>query len=158
MATLFSTINDLFYKRVLKDPDFFQYTNVLESEVLELMETSAYDYMIESISTIKLYSEPTVDFDDYNDVQFNFDMTKTELQIIVNLMFEKFLSRDRAKLKIYNKYFTTQEVNLFSPAAERDSFIKMLNSLEEKNKAEIKSYNSRDRLTGNIKSYNGVVI
>ena len=159
MATSFDTVYDLFFKRVINDPDFFQYTNVPEAEVLALMETNAFDYMIESISTIKLNSEPEVDFDDYDTgtEEFNFYMTKTELQLMAGLMFEKFLSRDRAKLRIYNKYFTTNEINMFSPAEERRTFISMLTGLETINVRLLKSYNSRDRLTGSLKSYSGVV-
>lgn len=159
MATEFETIYNLFYKRVLEDPDFLMYKNTTEAEVLEIIKTKAFDYMIESIATIFEYSnpEPQIDFNDYDETleQFNFDLTKSELQMIVNLMFEKFLSRDRAKLKIYNKYFSTNEVKMFSPANERNSFEAMLEYVEKKNIRAIRSYNSRDRETGVLKSYGG---
>lgn len=159
MATSFDTIYDVFFKRVIKDPDFFQYTNVPDAEVEALIKTNAFDYMIESIATILEYSTPDVDFNDYDDVteEFSFDMTKSEIQMLANLMFEKFLSRDRAKLRIYNKYFTTNEVNMFSPANERKTFEDMLNNVERKNIKAIKSYNSRDRLTNLFKSYGDAV-
>ena len=155
MATTFAEVNDIFFKRVIRDPDFFQYNNVPNSEVEELLNVNAFDYMIESISTILEYSEPIVDFNDYNTTseEFNFDLTKSEFQMFANLMFEKFLSRDRAMLKIYNKYFTTNEVKLFSPAEERRTFENMLESIEVKNIRAIRSYNSRDRLTGKLKTY-----
>lgn len=150
--TLFDTVYDLFFKRVVNDPDFFQYTNVPQSEALELCKINAFDYMIESISTINENCTPTVNFNDYDILlsQFNFDMTNSEMQMLVNLMFEKFLSRDMAKLKIYNKFFTNSEVALFSPANERKTFMEMLDGLILKNIKAIKSYGSRDRLTGEL--------
>lgn len=153
MATSFDTVYDIFFKRVVNDPDFFQYTNVPDAEVEALMKTNAFDYMIESIATILEYSTPDVDFNDYDDVieQFNFDLTRNEIQMLANLMFEKFLSRDRASLRIYSKYFTTNEIKLFSPANERNSFEGMLEYVEHKNIKAIKSYNSRDRLTNLFK-------
>ena len=159
MATQFETLYDIFYKRVVGDSDFFRFKNVPDSEVEGLIKTKAFDYMTESIATIFEHSnpEPQIDFNNYDEVleQFNFDLTKSELQLMANLMFEKFLSRDRAKLKIYEKYFTTNEINMFSPAQERTSFEKMLEHLERKNVKAILSYNSRDRETGALKSYGG---
>lgn len=159
MATTFDTVYDIFFKRVINDPDFFEYKNVPDAEVEELMKTNAFDYMIESISTILEYSAPAVDFNDYDEVleTFNFDLTKNEIQMLANLMFEKFLSRDRAKLKIYNAYFTSGEVKLFSRANDRTSFENMLEHLEGKNIKAIKSYGSKDRETGLYKSYNGAL-
>lgn len=155
--TLFDTVYDLFFKRVVNDPDFFQYTNVPPTDALELCKINAFDYMIESISTINENCTPDVDFTDYDTLlqQFNFDMTNSEMQMLVNLMFEKFLSRDIAKLKIYNKFFTNSEVALFSPANERKTFMEMLNGLIDRNIRAIKSYGSRDRLTNKLKSYSG---
>lgn len=160
MVTLFNDIYDLFFKRVLEDSDFFSYTNVPEIEVVTLIEARAFDYMIESISTILEYSAPEVDFNGYDTTteEFDFEMTKSELQMLVNLMFEKFLSRDQAKLKIYNKFFTTNEINMFSPAQDRKTFVEMLSNIENKNIRAVKSYGSRDRITNALKSYSGVTI
>lgn len=140
-------------------PDFFGYTNVPDAEVLELMETNAFNYMIESISMIETYAEPEVDFNDYNTTtdEFNFELTKKEIQMLTNLMVQQHLYRDIMKLKIYNSYFTTQEVRIFSPANDRKTFVDMFRDIEDRNIKEIKSYNSRDRLTGSLKSYSGVV-
>lgn len=156
MNTKFDEIYDLFFKRVINDPDFFGYKNVPDADVIELMETNAFDYMIESISTIYEYCTPEVDFNDYdlNILEFNFEMSKTELQILVNIMFEKYLSRDYAKLKIYNAYFTTNEVNMFSPAQERKTFVDMLEKIKMKNVSALKSYASRDRITNALVSFN----
>ena len=160
MATSFDVVNDLFFKRVINDPDFFEYYGVPDAEVEELMNTNAFDYMIDSIGTIKLNTNPEVDFDDYDENTrfFGFDFTKTELQIFADLMFEKFLYRDVAKLKIYNKHFTSQEIKLFSPAEDRRTFMAMYDKVERKNIRRMRSYNSRDRLTGELKSYSTAVV
>jgi len=77
--------------------------------------------------------------------------------MLTNLMVQQHLYRDIMKLKIYNSYFTTQEVRIFSPANDRKTFVDMFRDIEDRNIKEIKSYNSRDRLTGSLKSYSGVV-
>lgn len=156
MATSFDSINDVFFMRVINDPDFFGYKNVPDAEVISLMETNALDYMLESIATIYEYSTPTVDFNDYDIVlkEFGFDLTNNEIQMVANLMFEKFLTRDYAKIKIYNKYFTTNEINMFSPAQERKTFVDMLEKIKLKNISALKSYASRDRLTNALISFN----
>ena len=156
LATSFDSIYDIFFKRVINDPDFFGYKNVPDEDVLELMKTNAFDYMIESISTVYEFCTPTVDFNDYDidAEEFGFDFTKTEIQIFANLMFEKFLSRDYAKLKIYQKHFTQNEVKMFSPAQERKTFVEMLDKIIYKNVSALKSYGSRDRITNELVSYN----
>jgi len=155
--TTFDTVNDIFFKRVQKDSDFFEYTNVTEAEALELAKINAFDYMIDGVATILEHSAPDVDFNDYDEVlsRFNFDMTNSEIQMLVGLMFEKFLMRDIAQLKIYSKHFTTNEIKLFSPAEERKTFISMVNGVIAKNVRTIKSHDSRDRLTNQWKSYSG---
>jgi len=156
LATSFDSIYDIFFKRVINDPDFFGYTNVPDVETLELMKANAFDYMIESISTVYEFCTPTVDFNDYDTVveEFGFDFTKTEIQIFANLMFEKFLSRDYAKLKIFEKHFTQNEIKMFSPAQERKTFVDMLSKITQRNISTLKSYGSRDRITNALLSYN----
>lgn len=158
MVTSFETIYDIFYKRVVNDPDFFYFLNVTEAEAEELIKEKAFDYMIESIATILEYATPDIDFNDYNETteEFSCELTKQEIQMIVNLMFEKYLERDLAKLRIYNKYFTTNEVKIFSPANERETFVDMYDGIKKKNIKAIRSYNSRDRLTNELKHSGGV--
>jgi len=158
MATSFETIYDLFYKRVLNDPDFFSYLNVEDTEAEEIMKIKSLDYLKESISTILEYATPTIDFNDYDETteEFAEDLTNQEIQMIVNLMFEKYLSRSISKINIYNKFFTTNEVSLFSPANDRKTFMDMFEYLVNKNIRAIRSYNCRDRLTNEVRTFGGV--
>ena len=149
--TLFETVYDVFFKRVLEDPDFFEYTNVPEFEVDILIRVKAFEYLDESISKIYEITSPQIDLDDWDTSDpplfFNEDLTRKEIQMFANLMFEMFLSRDLAKLKIYNKFFTTNEINTFSPAQDRKTFVEMYDLLVKDNEQTIKRYGSRDRLT-----------
>lgn len=157
MGTTFDYIYNKFYIKIVESEDFYMYQNVTDVEVEALIKEKAFDYMTESIATILEYSSPDVDFNDYDESleTFGFEMTKSEIQMLTNLMVEKHISRDLLKIKIYNKHFTTSEINLFSQANERKTFVDMLKNIQKKNIRAIRAYDSRDRLTNALKSYSG---
>ena len=94
------------------------------------------------------------DFNDYDDMleTVTLDCTKTEIDIIANLMFEMYLFRDIAKLKSYETSFTPKDLTVFSSSESRKSFMSMYNEIVSKNINMIDAYNSRDRLTGKRKT------
>lgn len=161
MATTLDDVFDVFYKKMVGNPQFFSYRNVSDVEALELMEENATAYMQESIALIYDHSNNLqVDFYDYdlNTEEFGFDMTRKEIDLVTDIMVQMHLSRDLVKLRVYEHYFTTNEINTFSGANERRTFVDMYNDIESKNIRKIKSYSSRDRLTNNLKAYSEVSV
>ena len=172
-TTDFSVVNVIFYDKIQKDADFFMYNNVSVEEALEIAENRAEGYLIESISKLVLSCTPTVDFTDFDlavtsgtppvttPAHFNFELTFIEIDILANLMYEKYLDKDMVLLKALANNLSPKDLNVFSPANERKTFLEMLTFIKKENMKMIKNYSSRDRLTGALKqidyaSYNEV--
>lgn len=153
MSTLFSDIYQLFFDEIQKDPDFFKYNNVDPEEALEIATSMSKGYLIESISKLILSCIPDIDFTDFDkDTEtFEPDLTFIEKDLLAKLMFEKFIDKDMVKLKVFQTNLSPKDLNVFSPANERKTFIDMLKFIKKENIKLIKSYSSKDRITGKLK-------
>ena len=60
----------------------------------------------------------------------NYDLTYVELDMIASMMYEKYLFREFSKLKTQANRFTTKDLNVFSPANERNSFSAMFKEIQ----------------------------
>jgi len=69
-------------------------------------------------------------------------------------MYLLLLQESRNKLKILGLTFKSTELNLFSPASDRDSYEKMLKTISDDVESSIQSYLNRDRLTHKLKNPN----
>ena len=177
MPTNFSDVNQLFFDKIQKDADFFMYNNVNIEEALEIAESRAEGYLIESIAKLVLSCTPTINFTDFDlavstttgtppvtttiPAHFNPDLTFIEMDILTNLQYEKYLDKDTVLLKALANNLSPKDMNVFSPANERKTFLEMLTFIKKENMKMIKQYTSRDRLTGALKqidyaSYNEV--
>lgn len=173
MSTEFSDINELFFDKIQKDADFFMYNNVDPEEALEIAESRAEGYLIESVSKLVLSCTPTIDFTDFDldtttgtpptlvPAHFNPTLTFIEMDILANLQYEMYLDKDMVLLKSLANHLSPKDMNVFSPANERRTFTDMLKFLKNENMKMIKKYASRDRLTGALRqidyaSYNEV--
>ena len=114
-------------------------------------------YLKEALSYLSLNCTPDkcgvdfIDFDDENEV-INEDFKYNELNIIANIMYERYLFREFSKLKAQANRFTTKDFNVFSPANERASFQSMYERIKNDNEVLIDHYMSIDRKTGHIKT------
>lgn len=154
MSTPFEVLYEAFFDRIEKDASFFQYNNMSVEEALSLAKKRAKKYLFEAISQLQLMCSPDgIDFNDYDEVLevFNNELTRTEIDIIADLMFEKYLEKDFATLTAMKQKFSPTDLRVFSPAAERQSFIQMFEYIRNKNLKTIDNYKSRDRLTGKRK-------
>lgn len=153
MSTAYSVFYNKFFYKIEKDKDFFNYYRLSSDEAMILARERSKNYLKESLAKLTLESTNDVDFNDYDDIleTVNIDCTNTEQDIIANLMFEMYLSRDIAKLNVFAVSFTPTDLKVFSPAEERKSFVNMYDSVVLKNTNMIDAYNSRDRLTGKRK-------
>ena len=156
MSTPYSDFYDRFFKKIEEDEEFFNYYNLTVDESIALAKERAKTYLQEALAKLTLDSTNDVNFDDYDDMleTVTLDCTKTEIDIIANLMFEMYMFRDFAKLKSLEVNFTPSDLRVFSPSESRKSFLSMYNDIVIKNINMIDAYNSRDRLTGKRKTIN----
>lgn len=109
-----------------------------------------------------LKSKCTLDFqfqfnDESNEVIISpetISLTIDEIDILANLMKEIYYQRDLSKLKAFKIKFSPSDLNSFSPAEERRTFVNMCAFIKNNNEVLIDNYASRDRLTGKLKSIN----
>jgi hypothetical protein len=153
LSTSFESVYEPFFKRIENDKDFFIYYNMTLAEALELAKQRAKNILIESISELMFKGHNLgVDFSDYDTTldTFNIDLTNNEKNLIVQLMFERYLDRDVVKLKAMKVRFTPSDLNSFSPAQERSSFMNMYDYICNQSSTMIDNYESRDRVTGKL--------
>ena len=95
----FEKLYEAFFDKIEKDKDFFSYNNVIVEDALKIAKMRSKRYLIEALSTISLKCTPDkcgknfVDFDEYQEI-LNYDLTYTELDIVVSMMYEKYLFRE----------------------------------------------------------------
>lgn len=155
MSTSYDKFYSVFFDKVEKNTEFFNYYNLTDEESLSLAKQRAKVYLKEAIAKLTLKCTPDVDFRDYDDTLevINVDATNGEIDLIANLMFEMFLTKDIAKLTAFSPYFTASELKtVLSPANERTSFMSMLEEVKKDNIDAIDGYQSKDRLTGKLKT------
>lgn len=153
MSTPFANIYTKFFDKVEKDDQFFNYYNILKGESMAIAIERSKSFLEESVTDLMLKCTPDIDFNDYDDVlcEFKEDLVKNEINILACLMFEKYVSRDIATLKVFEINFTPTDLQTFSPANERKSFMQMYKELQDANNLMINNYISRDRITGKKK-------
>lgn len=150
----FETLYLAFFDKIEKDKDFFHYNNVTIAYALDVAKMRSKRYLKEALSTISLKCTPDkcgknfIDFDEKNEV-LNYDLLYTEIDMIASVMYEKYLFREFSKLKAQANRFTTKDLNVFSPANERNSFSAMYQMIRQENEIMIDAYNSIDHSTGN---------
>jgi hypothetical protein len=150
MSTLFEPIRNKFYRRIENDKDFFKYYNISTAEAIQLAETRANGYLVEAVEKLTDNCTPDVDFFDYDELleQFNIDLTRKELGLLADLMYEVYFDRDLVLLKAFKITMTPSDLNQFSPASERKTFTEMVDWIKQDNITKIDHYKSVDRLTG----------
>jgi len=153
-STEFDTIKDKFYNRIEKDEKFFNYYNLSLEEATELAESRATNYLLEALDELSMQGNFEVDFSDYDEdmEEVNFEMTKTEIKLIVEMMFLAYMRRDEAKLHAMELNFTPSDLTVFSPANERTSYRNFIAQLQNKVDVMIDNYKYRDRKTGVFKT------
>jgi hypothetical protein len=153
MSTLFEPIRNKFYRRIENDKDFFKYYNISTEEAIQLAENRANGYLIEAVERLTDNCTPDINFFDYDEIleQFNIDLTKKELGLLADLMYEVYFDRDLVLLKAFRIAMTPSDINQFSPAPERKTFTEMVNGIKLENLTKIDHYESVDRLTGKPK-------
>lgn len=152
MNTTYDEIITLFCFKMKNDPDFFYYNNISNKEATELTKEICLQYLDEAIVILLLNCEPDIDFNNRDDKEFHFEMTLIEKRLLINLMYEAYLKEGFNRLKSFEQWYTTKELNTFSPANERTSFLKTYSYIQVHNYEMIRNYSSKDRKTGKLKT------
>lgn len=149
--TAFSEIYDKFYELVETDSNFFQYFDLSENEVRNLVHDSAKSYLMESLSVIFRNIEPeeNFSFDDYDSEleEFNSDLTYDEIDMLAHLMLEQHFKREFGKLKAFSAQDLPTSLQVFSPANERASIRALVKDIHEENMTMLDNYMAKDRST-----------
>jgi len=164
--TAFSDVINAFYHYIEKDVDFFQYFELDEDECMEVAGQRAGVLLEEAISYLcrKLIIENVfshteiVHSEDWEDGQgeedsdaymaFTETLTNTEISLLVKAMFLMYLQRDLTVLRTFHGVMTSSDLNMYSPANERKTFVAMVQQYETDLKVEISEYQMVDRTTG----------
>lgn len=151
--TDFSTILNRFYNRIEKDEKFFNYYNVDVNEAIQIATQRATNYLIESLDDLSMVGNLQVNFSDYDEeIQaINFKLLPKEINLIVEMMFLKYMKRDEALLHAMEINFTPSDLSVFSPANERNSYRNFIRELTDAVDIKIDDYKNRDRFTNALK-------
>lgn len=152
--TDFNIILNKFYDRIEKDEDFFNYYNVKVSEAISIATRRSMNYLIESLDDLSSVGNLQVDFSDYDSeiMEINFKLLPKEINIIVDMMFLKYMRRDEALLHAMEINFTPSDLTVFSPANERTSYRNFIKQLSDDLDIRIDDYKNRERLTGTLRN------
>lgn len=153
--TSFDTILEIFYNRIEKDEKFFNYYNVDINDAKIIATQRATNYLIESLNDLSSLSNIEVDFSDYDEEirSINFKLVPKEINLLVEMMFLKYMKRDEALLHAMELNFTPSDLNVFSPANERTSYRNFINELSHNVDTKIDDYKNRDRNTNALKQF-----
>lgn len=152
-TTDFSTILNRFYNRIEKDEKFFNYYNIDVNEAIQIATQRATNYLIESLDDLSMVGNLQVDFSDYDEEiqEINFKLLPKEINLIVEMMFLKYMKRDEALLHAMEINFTPSDLSVFSPANERTSYRNFIRELTDSIEIKIDDYKNRDRFTNALK-------
>jgi hypothetical protein len=147
MPTPFDTINDIFFSKIEEDSNFFDYYNLTAEQSEQLASDRADMYLKEAAARLVLETNGDINFCDYDTTMrtFNFDASNTEKELLASLQFEAYLERSYSKLNALDRSYAPSDLQVFSPANDRRTFINMYNDVKEENIAKIDKYNAKDR-------------
>lgn len=147
-----TSCNDIierFYRYIENDADFFEYFDLDEEQCMEVAHQRSSVLLIEAASYLctkigvgsVFYTTP--EFDGIIE-----DLTPVEMDLIVKAMFLCYLKRDLSTLRTFQGVLTSSDLNIYSPANERKTFVDMVSNFENELKISITEYCMIDRTTG----------
>ena len=150
--TLFEDIYKLFFDKIVQDIDFFEY-GTTEEEALDIAKKRSKAYLIKAIDKLVNQCNVDINFYDKDDTLeiFNPDLVPKEKTIFCDLMYEIYYEQDLIKLRLFEEYFSQKDLKRFDPNAQKKIYLETLNIIKVENIKQIKNYESRDRITGQLK-------
>ena len=147
-GTAFSEIIQAFYHYIEQDVDFFSYFELNEEESMEVAGQRAEVLLKEATSYLCNILVVENVFSTVEDDAFAEKLTSVEINLLVKAMFLCYLNRDLTTLRTFHGVMTSSDLNMYSPANERKTFIDMVEKFEDELRIEISEYQMRDRTTG----------
>ena len=151
--TPYSNITKRFERKIKKDKEYFCYGDVTEDELVKIIRKRSKDLLIDSLDEfilqISIQQKNNVDFENRDDEleEFNFKLSASEEDIISDLMVVKYFDEELIKLKAMQKYLG-KDIKVFSPSAERKTFLEMVDYKHKQFDKKMSNYNSINRNTG----------
>lgn len=150
--TAFEDVTSAFFHYIENDVDFFNYFELDEDECMEVAEQRAGVLLKEATSYLsrKMVVGNVFSTIDSNEESFSETLTDLEINLLVKVMFLIYLQRDLTTLRTFHGVMTSSDLNLYSPANERKTFVDMVQKYEADLKVEISEYQMCDRDTGSF--------
>lgn len=146
--TTFEDVINAFYHYIENDVDFFNYFELDEDECMEVagqranvLLQEAASYLCNILVVDNVYSKT-------EDDAFTEMLTSVEINLLVKAMFLMYLNRDLTTLRTFHGVMTSSDLNMYSPANERKTFVDMVEKYENDLKIAVSEYQMRDRITG----------
>ena len=155
--TAFTIVINAFYHYIENDVDFFNYFELDEEECMEvagqraevlLKEATSYLNRKMVIENVFSKTEEVTPEEGESYMAFTETLTDAEINLLVKAMFLMYLQRDLTMLRTFHGVMTSSDLNMYSPANERKTFVSMVQEYENALKVEITEYQMYDRKTG----------
>lgn len=152
-VTPYSNIIKRFERKIKKDKEYFCYSNITEDELIKIISKRSKELLIDSLDEfilqISIQQKKNVNFENRDDEleEFNFKLSASEEDIISDLMVVKYFDEELIKLKAMQKYLG-DGIKVFSPNAERKTFLEMVDYKHKQFDKKMSNYNSINRETG----------
>lgn len=148
--TAFEDVINAFYHYIENDVDFFNYFDIDEDECMEVAGQRAEVLLIEATSYLsrKMVFESVFSKYEADSKEFDETLNLAEINLLVKAMFLMYLQRDLTMLRTFHGVMTSSDLNMYSPANERKTFVDMVQKYELDLQVEITEYQMRDRNTG----------
>ena len=160
--TLFTDVIASFYHYIENDVDFFNYFELDEDECMEvagqraevlLVEAASYisrKMVVENVFSKTQKIEVGVAPDTEEVMAFTETLNDMEINLLVHAMFLTYLYRDLTMLRTFHGVLSSSDLNMFSPANERKTYVAMVQQYEDTLKVEISEYQMYDRESGSF--------
>ena len=149
--TPYSNVTNRFERKIKEYKEFFTYDTTTDEEFLEIINRRELDLLDDAVSELQgmISIAQNVDLLDKDDTtqEFNFDVTKTEQDLISDYMITKMFDEGIVRLKQYQKYFG-DDIKMPNSNTERTTYLKVAEYQRTQVEKKVTRYNSRDRLTG----------
>ena len=146
--TAFEDVKQAFYHYIENDVDFFHYFELDEEECMEVAGQRAEVLLKEATSYLSRKMVVENVFSKQEGEYFTETLNDSEINLLVKAMFLTYLQRDLTMLRTFHGVMTSSDLNLYSPANERKTFVAMVQQYEDNLKIEISDYQMTDRTTG----------
>lgn len=151
--TKFEVVTTRFLDKIQKDKEFFNLSGLTDKEMLDIINKHLKSLLRDSISEMQRSKNALqqVNFLDYDMIKetFNFELTDSEQDLLSSLMVIKYYDEAMVELKAKQKYLGA-DINTFSPANERKTFIEMTDYKRKLFDKSFGTYNMVDRLNPTI--------